>query len=102
MIKRKSPWEAIHDGDDGDEETLQEEDSQMTAKIFADLQDARQSVRGEVMVEHFRIGPLGGAWTLRMHCILYGVHKAWASGADVCSLRDAYKLRKSSRFNASL
>jgi hypothetical protein len=103
MIKRKL-W--CDDTDAGDEQDNDEQDDEeileLSGKIFADLADVRMSVREAVIVEHFRIGPLGGNWTMRRHGVLFDAYKGWAHGQSVSDWCDAYNLPKSARFNVAL
>ena len=99
--KRKSVWEDIVDEKEEVENGDDQEITELAGGIFQELQQVRDSVRQDVVVEFFRIAPLGGNWTLRAHGILYDAYKGWAVGAALpwC---DAYHLTKSARFNVNL
>ena len=113
---RENPW-ALHHLEEGEnmikrkraEEDLEEEEAdvadevtEMADQIFEDLREIQAKCREEVVPEHFRITPLGGAWTLRQLGVLCDAYKAWAHGQEVCAWCDAYSLGKTARFNVSL
>ena len=102
MIKKNSPYEDIMADIEHAEAHDDDEVVKMAADIMRDLDEVRAIARVGVDIEHFRIGPLGGAWTLREQGVLFDAYKSWASGAEVCDWCDRYMLQKTARFNVSL
>lgn len=103
MIKRKNPWVDEPAEQDSEDRLENDEAVELADSIFEQLAQVRATVREQVAApEHFRIGPLGGSWTMRRLGILSDAYKGWAHGADGGAWCDMFNLAKAARFNVNL
>jgi hypothetical protein len=88
--------------DDGENEEIIDECETLAMDVLEDLAKVRENTNADSVIDHFRVGPLGGNWTMRHLGVLFDAYKGWAHGADVCAFCEKYGLIKSARFNVSL
>lgn len=93
------------DGLAADDEVVEEvadECEQLAMDVLEELARVRETTNVDTVIDNFRIGPLGGNWTMRHLGVLYDAYKGWAHGDAVCSFCTSYGLQKTARFNVSL
>jgi hypothetical protein len=75
----------------------------MAIHVFEELQAARKLLVGPVdTIEHFKVSPLGGAWTAANLGVAFEAYQGKAVGAHVGEFCQRYHLQKAARFDVNL
>ena len=79
-----------------------DECDKLTRDVLEDLAQVRESTKIDSVIDNFRMGPIGGNWTMRHLGMVYDAFKAYAYGRDVFDFCDMFGLSKAARFNVTL